>query len=63
MACLYVYVQMLQGLWSMMFVVYVPECCFSEILVGISGCVVFDLFVSMLQDVRSGLSGLVLPRI
>lgn len=63
MACLYVYVQMLQGLRSMMFVVYVPECCFSEILVCISACVVFYLFVSMSQDVRSGLSGLVFPRI
>lgn len=46
-----------------MFVVYVLECCFSEILVCISACVVFDLFVSMSQDVRSGLSGLVFPRI
>ena len=55
--------QMLQGLRSMMFVVNVPECCFSEILVCISACVVFDLFVSMSQDVRSGLLGLVFPRI
>ena len=55
--------QMLQGLRSMMFVVNVPECCFSEILVCISAGVVFDLFVSMSQDVRSGLLGLVFPRI
>ena len=56
--------QMLQGLRSMRFVVYVPECCFSEILVSVYlSCVVFDLFVSMSQDVRSGLLGLVFPRI